>query len=122
MRLVFHGASRQEGRADLRAGRAWTKEKESGSCNERGSPTRVSGMVGHLQPHLADGDSAVRPLVRSTAWIGMDDANIHIGCRQPKMKHRIRAPATEGANGMRFLSPTCWTCAHPKVAATTCSA
>ena len=51
------------------------------------------------------------------SWVGDD-----IGCRQPKMKHRISAAATEGANGMRFLSPTCWTSAHPNLAATTCTA
>ena len=36
---------------------------------------------------------------------------IYIGCRQPKMKHRISAAATDGDNGMRFLSPTYWTLA-----------
>src|SRR5262245_28903001 len=46
----------------------------------------------------------------------------HIGCRQPKTKQRIIAAATEGANGMRFLSPTCWTSTHLNLAARTCTA
>src|SRR5215471_12140055 len=49
-------------------------------------------------------------------------AQCDIGCRQPKIKHRISAAATEGAKGMRFLSPTCWTSAQPNLAATTCAA
>src|SRR5215831_9708644 len=46
-------------------------------------------------------------------------AQCDIGCRQPKIKDRISAAATEGANGMRFLSPPS---AQPNLAATTCAA
>src|SRR4051794_3432741 len=52
-------------------------------------------------------------------WLSWVDDDT--GCRQPRIKHRIKAPAIDGANGMRFLSPTCWTCAQPNLAATTCS-
>jgi hypothetical protein len=38
------------------------------------------------------------------------------------MKHRISAAATDGDNGMRFLSPTYWTLAQPNFAAMTCIA
>src|SRR5262249_33428288 len=58
----------------------------------------------------------------TAGWLARKQAQCDIGCRQPKMKHRISAAATEGANGMRFLSPTCWTSAHPNLAATTCAA
>ena len=45
MRLVFHGASRQEGGADLRAGRAWTKESKAVAVTIEDHPLVCRGWL-----------------------------------------------------------------------------
>jgi hypothetical protein len=44
-----------------------------------------------------------------------------LGCLEPTSLPTISAAATEGANGMRLRSPTCWTLAQPIFVAAKCS-